>query len=155
MNKIISILSTVLIFVLFFSCKSQYEKDIEQIEAYISSTNDTAYKSKTGLYFVQVQKGSGIRAESGTLVAIHYTCNLLNGKKIESSYGGDSLVFILGYGTLISGVEEGVSYMYAGGKAKLIMPSTLAYGKDGKGDIPPNSPLIFEVELLSVFKPNK
>jgi len=155
MNKIF-LASLALFFSIFlFSCKSQLEKEIEQIEAYIASTNDTAYKTKSNLYYIIIRKGTGIRAESGTRVAIHYNCYLLNGKKIDSSYGGDSLVFVLGYGTMITGVEEGISYMYAGGKSKLIMPSTLAYGSDGKGEIPPNSPLIFEIELLSVFKPNK
>lgn len=155
MNKIFTAILIATLSIFLFSCKSQLEKEIEQIEAYINSTNDTAYKTKTNLYFIQIRKGTGIRAEKGTLVAIHYSCYLLNGKKIDSSYGGDSLVFILGYGTLISGVEEGISYMYAGGKSKLIMPSTLAYGEEGKGEIPPNSPLIFEIELLTVFKPNK
>jgi peptidylprolyl isomerase len=77
----------------------------------------------------------------------------LDGTKFDSSYDGDGIPFEYehGYGSVISGWEEGIAYIRERGKITLYVPSVLAYGTRTVGDvIKPNSNLIFEIELLSV-----
>jgi peptidylprolyl isomerase len=85
--------------------------------------------------------------------AVHYTGTLLDGTKFDSSRDrGTPFKFKLGQGQVIRGWDEGISTMKVGGKRTLVIPPDLAYGSRGVGNglIPPNSTLIFEVELLDV-----
>ncbi len=100
----------------------------------------------------QVQ-GTGAEAKAGQRVSVHYTGWLTDGKKFDSSLDrGKPFQFKLGAGEVIKGWDQGVAGMKVGGKRKLTIPSDLAYGaRDvGSGLIPPNSTLVFEVELLGV-----
>ena len=88
-------------------------------------------------------------------MSVHYTGWLENGTQFDSSRGldrGQPLEFPIGVGRVIKGWDEGVMTMKVGGKRKLIIPPDLGYGASGagRGRIPPNSTLIFEVELLGV-----
>ncbi|MEW6056300.1 MAG: FKBP-type peptidyl-prolyl cis-trans isomerase [Bdellovibrionota bacterium] len=96
--------------------------------------------------------GSGAEATTGKTVRVHYTGWLTNNTKFDSSVDrGQPFSFILGQGQVIQGWEKGVMGMKAGGKRKLTIPPELGYGEQGAGSvIPPNSTLIFEVELLEV-----
>lgn len=96
--------------------------------------------------------GSGGEAKTGKVVFVHYKGTLLDGTKFDSSYDrGQPFSFTLGQGQVIPGWEQGILGMKVGGKRKLIIPSALAYGENGvPGVIPPNSTLVFEVELLEV-----
>ncbi len=97
--------------------------------------------------------GSGLEAISGKMVVVNYTGTLENGQKFDSSYDhGQPFSFTLGVGQVIRGWDEGVAGMKVGGKRKLTIPPELGYGNQdmGNGLIPPNSTLIFEVELLDV-----
>lgn len=96
--------------------------------------------------------GTGAEAKSGNLITVNYSGTLLNGTKFDSSYDrGDPFSFTLGAGEVIAGWDQGFSGMKIGGKRKLTIPSHLGYGERGAGsDIPPNSTLVFEVELLEV-----
>jgi peptidylprolyl isomerase len=86
------------------------------------------------------------------LVTVHYTGTLENGTKFDSSVDkGQPLPFKIGSGSVIPGWDEGIMTMSVGGKRRLIVPPRLGYGAQGRPPtIPPNSTLIFEVELLSV-----
>ena len=81
---------------------------------------------------------------------------LLNGEVFDSSYARNMPIeFILGTGRVIKGWDEGISLIPIGASAKLVIPSNLAYGERGAGGvIPPNSTLIFEIEVLSVQEPS-
>ena len=83
---------------------------------------------------------------------MHYTGTLLNGKKFDSSRdnGGKPFEFELGKGQVIKGWDEGIAMMKKGGKAILIIPSSIAYGDSDKGIITPYSTLVFDVELMDV-----
>ncbi|HKC59238.1 MAG TPA: FKBP-type peptidyl-prolyl cis-trans isomerase [Myxococcales bacterium] len=94
--------------------------------------------------------GTGPEAKKGQTVSVHYTGWLTDGKKFDSSNDhGQPFSFALGRGQVIQGWDEGVVGMKVGGRRKLTIPPEMGYGKQGfPGAIPPNSTLVFEVELL-------
>ena len=105
------------------------------------------------LQIEEIVPGSGASPTQGQTVVVHYTGWLTDGKKFDSSVDrGEPLEFQIGVGQVIQGWDQGVLTMKVGGKRKLTIPPELAYGdRDvGGGLIPPNSTLIFEVELLNL-----
>jgi FKBP-type peptidyl-prolyl cis-trans isomerase len=95
--------------------------------------------------------GQGPEAVRGKTVEVHYTGWLTDGKKFDSSVGGEAFSFRLGAGEVIQGWDRGVAGMKVGGKRKLTLAPGLAYGARGAPPaIPPNATLVFEVELLGV-----
>ncbi len=107
----------------------------------------------SGLKYIDLQEGSGASPQTGQTVYVQYTGTLENGKKFDSSYdhGGQPVPFPIGVGRVIKGWDEGLMTMKVGGKRRLIVPPKLGYGPMGKPpDIPGNSTLIFDVELVDV-----
>ena len=96
--------------------------------------------------------GTGAEAKSGKHVTVHYVGTLTDGKKFDSSRDrGEGFDFNLGAGEVIQGWDQGVAGMKVGGMRRLTVPPDLGYGARGFPPvIPPNSTLIFEVELLEV-----
>ena len=107
--------------------------------------------TESGLVIIDLIVGDGDEAIPGKNVTVDYTGTLENGNQFDSSIGRAPFPFPLGAGRVIKGWEEGVSGMKVGGKRKLIIPPELGYGSRAMGNaIPPNSTLIFEVDLLKV-----
>ena len=95
--------------------------------------------------------GTGATAAVGDTVTVHYVGTFTNGTKFDSSYDrGQPFPFRLGAGQVIAGFDQGVTGMKVGGKRRLTIPPSLAYGSTGQGSIPPNTTLVFEVDLLSI-----
>lgn len=96
-------------------------------------------------------EGTGPEAAVGSAITVHYLGTLMDGTKFDSSYDrGQPITFGLNPGSLIDGWIEGIPGMKTGGKRKLTIPAAKAYGNRSIGDIPANSDLIFEVELIEV-----
>lgn len=98
-----------------------------------------------------IQVGTGAEAVPGKTLKVNYTGKLENGTVFDSSVGKQPFEFVLGAGQVIPGWDQGLQGMKVGGKRTLTIPPSLGYGAQGAGStIPPNSTLIFEVELLDV-----
>jgi FKBP-type peptidyl-prolyl cis-trans isomerase len=108
--------------------------------------------SNTELQIEVITTGTGPAPQKGDRVSVHYTGWFTDGGKFDSSVDRDDpFEFVLGAGQVIRGWDVGVAKMKVGDKVKLTIPPDLAYGADGyPGAIPPNSTLVFEVELLGI-----
>lgn len=111
-----------------------------------------AVTTPSGLTYLITKKGMGRQPKKGETVVLHYTGMLTNGVKFDSSHDrNEPFAFKLGVGQVIKGYDEGLSKLRVGDHAILVIPSNLAYGSKGAGDvIPPDSKLIFVVELVDV-----
>lgn len=116
------------------------------------ATTSAQTKMEDKLIIEDVKVGTGDLATSGKKITVNYAGTLTDGTKFDSSYDrGTPFTFNLGAGEVIKGWDQGFDGMKVGGKRKLTIPGSLAYGKDGiPGTIPGNAALIFEVELLKV-----
>ena len=118
------------------------------------SSNNQSQASQatpTDLVIEDLVVGTGDTAQTGDTVSVNYTGWLTDGTQFDSSYDrGQPFTFQLGVGSVISGWDQGVVGMKVGGKRRLTIPPDLAYGASGRGSIPPNATLIFEVELVEI-----
>jgi len=113
---------------------------------------ETSNKSQ-GLVVQDEAVGSGQEARAGDVLTVNYTGRLEDGTIFDTSMGAEPISFMIGAGYMIPGWEQGLIGMKEGGKRLLIIPPELAYGTQGRGSIPPNATLIFEVELVKVERP--
>ncbi|OQY05115.1 MAG: hypothetical protein B6I20_01815 [Bacteroidetes bacterium 4572_117] len=128
------------------------KEEDEIIQQYIDEFDIKEDASMSGLYYIEYKEGTKIQAKPGDLLQVHYTGRFIDGAIFDSSIDRNELfVFKLGNAEVIAGWEEGFSKMKEGGKARFIIPSHLAYGEKGYGEIiPPFSTLIFDVELVKI-----
>jgi peptidylprolyl isomerase len=119
-------------------------------DAFKSNDFENYKKTETGLEFSIIEEGSGVQPKVGQKISVHYTGYLLNGTKFDSSYDrGDPISFAVGTRRVIAGWDEALLDMRVGEKRLLKIPPQLAYGQGGTGTmIPPNSTLVFYVELM-------
>ncbi len=103
----------------------------------------------SGLMIYIRQRGNGNLPRPGQQVIVHYHGQLVSGEKFDSSYErGEPFSFPLGQGQVIRGWDEGIAQLPVGTQAVLIVPPHLGYGDQNLGVIPPNSTLVFYVEVL-------
>lgn len=105
-----------------------------------------------GLEIYDIQVGTGAEAKAGQNIQAHYVGTLLDGTKFDSSVDrGQPFEFTLGVGQVIQGWDKGIEGMKVGGVRKLVLSPEMGYGSRGAGAlIPPNSTLVFEVQLVAV-----
>ena len=130
---------------------------------YLADNKIKANPTASGLYYLEKNKGKGAKPAKGSMVKVNYTGRLLDGTVFDTSDEATAkaagtydqrrpyqpIEFALGAGQVIPGWDEGISLMSEGGKAQFIIPSSLGYGDQGGGPIPPYSTLVFDVELVS------
>lgn len=115
------------------------------------ATDAKEVKTASGIGITMLKEGTGANPKVTDTVKVHYRGTLENGQEFDSSYKrGEPATFPLR--RVIPCWTEGVQSIKVGGKAKLVCPSNLAYGNQNIPGIPPNSTLIFEVELLDIAK---
>jgi FKBP-type peptidyl-prolyl cis-trans isomerase len=156
-NLVYAIIAGV-VFLLIFSYFSlglnQNQSDSDQTD----SENAALMDLPEGLVVEDVKVGTGSAVMEGDTVVVHYDAYLEEpadsgerGTKFDSSRDrGASFETQIGVGQVIEGWDAGLLGMKVGGQRTLIIPSALAYGEAGSGPIPPNSTLIFDIELLEV-----
>ena len=127
--------------------EEQLKEDIKIIEAYISENNLSAESTDSGLHYIIDQQGTGAKPNINSTVTIRYTGYFTNGSIFDKSNELGATFNLQG---LIKGWQEGIPMFNEGGKGKLLIPSKLGYGSNQNGGIPPNSVLIFDIELMKV-----
>ena len=134
------------------SREERLAKEKKEAEAALEKVSEGFDKTNSGLRYKILNKGNGPAAEKGKTVSVHYEGSLLNGQVFDSSFQRNQPIsFQLGVGQVIPGWDEGIQLLQVGDKARLVIPSDLAYGAAGAGGvIPPNATLLFDVELVSV-----
>jgi len=133
--------------------KELNQKEAEDINDYIQRYGWKMQETGSGLryYIYQETNLEGKKVEKAKIITVKFNVNLLNGVKCYNSEEDGNKEFILGRSTEISGLEEGLLLMKEGDKAKLIVPSHLAYGLLGDQEkIPMRATLIYDVEVLKV-----
>lgn len=121
------------------------------------SDTPTSPSSSPAYSQTDLTTGTGAEAASGRVVTVNYTGWLYDesrpeqkGAQFDTSIGREPFAFTLGIGQVIAGWDRGVPGMRVGGKRRLVIPPSLAYGMFRNGPIPPNAALVFEIELLTV-----
>jgi len=151
---IIGLVSLVLIVVTGCDPARKWEKEErQQIQTYLNSLGDTVYVLKpSGLYYIEVLEGTGRMPITGDTVFLRYKTNYLGGRLLQSNLTlTDPFSFVVGGGSVILGLDEGVRYMKNGGKAILITPSSLAYGPSGWYPyIAGYTPFRWQIEIVNV-----
>lgn len=134
--------------------KIEAEKNLADGKAFLATKAAEAgiQKTASGLLYQVVTEGTGEKPTLSDKVKVHYTGKLIDGKKFDSSYDRQQPLE-LPVGGVIAGWQEGLQLMPVGSKYIFYIPSELGYGERGAGkDIPANSALIFEVELLEIVR---
>jgi FKBP-type peptidyl-prolyl cis-trans isomerase FkpA len=135
------------------------------IQNYLDENRIKVKPTTTGMYYIEKKAGKGPKVEKGKNISVDYVAKKVNGEIFETSIKDvaiksnifdsamvyEPFMFVMGEGSIIQGLEEGLSYMRQGGKAIFVIPSSLAYGQEGQtGFIDPYTPIVYEVEVLEV-----
>lgn len=139
----------------FAQTPDQATKDDQLLKTYFAQNKIKATKTASGLYYVITKKGTGEKAKKGQVVAMKYLGKFLDGKKFDANVDDNfnpirPFQFTLGVGQVIPGWDEGIQLLQQGSRATLYLPSGIGYGPGGMGPIPPNSVLVFDVEVVEI-----
>lgn len=128
------------------ACGSEVSDDAFLTE---NGEREAVTTTESGLQYEVIREGDGPQPTLADQVTVHYRGTLVDGTQFDSSYDrGEPITFPLG--AVVPGWKEGLQLMSVGSHYKLYLPPALGYGAAGKGPIPPNSTLIFDVELLEI-----
>lgn len=138
--------------------------EADSIAAYVAKNNIKVKPTASGLYIVSVKKGNGAKAEKGKKVKVNYTGRFLNGKVFDTSLEPIAkeagihnparpympMEYVFGEQSFIPGWDEATLQMRAGDIIEVVIPSSMGYGEHGSQAIPPYTPLVFKIEMISV-----
>ncbi len=134
-----------------FDEAQQLAIDRKLIEDYLAENNIVAQEvGETGIMYVIHQAGSGPKAAFANSVFTHYRGYLLDGTEFDTSSGRGVFDFVIGAGQVIRGWELGFQELNKGASATLFIPSKYGYGSTRQGSIPPNSVLLFDVDVVDI-----
>jgi len=123
----------------------------QQIDDYLERRGWDFIRTKSGLRYLIYKEGIGLRPEDGQNVVLEYTVNLIRGDVIYDSKKDGDKKFTVGQGDEPRGLQEAVKLMRVGARAKLILPSYLAYGLIGdENKVPPNATLFYDLYLKNI-----
>ena len=147
-------LACTLLFAYTGFAQDQKTTDDQILKEYFTKNHIKATKTASGLYYVITKKGTGANAKKGQTVSMSYLGKFLDGKKFDGNVDDNfknlrPLQFQLGVGQVVPGWDEGIQLLNPGTRATLYLPSGIGYGPGGRGPIPPNTIMMFDVELLS------
>jgi len=136
---------------------AQKAADEKKLQEYFTKNHITPSKTSLGLYYTIAKEGTGNKIMAGQTVNLNYTGRLLDGTVFDSNTDPafkhtEPLVFEVGKGAVIRGYDKGVQLLKKGSEATIYIPSGLAYGERGRPQIPPNSILVFDIQVLDVSK---
>ena len=122
-----------------------YARNQEEIETYLEANDLTAQTTSSGLHYIITEEGTGESPSATSTVTVNYKGYFLN----DSVFDESTKPATFNLSEVIKGFQEGITYLKPGGKITLFIPAKLGYGLYGRNPIPPNTALIFEIELLS------
>lgn len=137
--------------------KRMSENEKRDIDNFVQRKGWPMTETGTGLRYSVYHKGGGAPVQSGDLVTVEFEITLLNGTVCYSSEETGAEEFVVDHDHVESGLHEAIKYLHVGDKAKIIIPSHLAFGLTGDSEkIPPMSPIVYDLEVLDkVSKPKK
>ena len=135
--------------VLFSACDKESQEDIDDeiIQQYLSDNSIDATKDDSGIYYIITEEGTGDHPDINSEVTVRYKGYLTDGTVFDETTGNSTATFPLS--GLIRGWQIGIPKLKQGGKGTFFIPSDLGYGDQATGNIPANSVLIFDIELVS------
>lgn len=141
-----------------YTTAAQPAKEAKEIDAYLGKHNlKQTTKTASGVAVVVTQEGAGETPKAGDTALVNYRGTFLNGKEFDTNMRpgmpSEPMRFPVGQQGVIKGFDEGVAAMKKGSKATIILPSAVAYGFGGNPNIPGNSILVFELELVDIVAP--
>ena len=129
------------------------EQEPANMAKFIKEHNVNVAPSETGVYYLEIETGTGGFVEDGDMVSIYYNMYNTDDKLIDSNYGVEPLSFVYGGGDMVPGIDEAVGKMRVGGKATIIVPSAMGFGEIAVDPaLPAYSIVIFDLELVDVQK---
>lgn len=125
----------------------------DRINKFVKDHNIQVAPSPSGVYYLEIVKGTGEVADIGDVVSIHYNLYNIDDKLVETSFEGEPIRFVYGNNEMVPGIEEAVGNMRVGGKATIIVPAEMGFGDVAiDKELPAYSTVIFDIELIDVQK---
>lgn len=136
--------------------KDEIEKNKKEGKDFMAKNalNSQVKTTKSGVQYEILKSGNGEKPKPESIVVLNYKAYLPNGKVFDDTYAKKAPAH-LSMINIIEGLAEGLAIMNSGAKYKFVIPSNLAYGDEGAGEIPGGAVVIFEAELLKVLKPGE
>ena len=150
--KLLNSLLCLLFFPIFVSASIDGIDSLD-IPSYITHHQLDAKDDGNGIFYSFEKKGKGALPKPGDYVKINYVGKMLDGSAFDQSNPNDPFVFRVGYRIVIQGWDKGIQKLPVGSKASLLVPAEMAYGSSGLGEVPPNTPLLYELEVLDILSP--